>query len=76
MDFVALVDLVKTVTKNKVKNIEVLGNPSEESNLTESLYEAISKGKIKTDDIIGTLLIILVHGYGQFLQFLISTGSH
>mgnify|MGYP000940749889 CR=1 FL=1 len=50
MDFVALVDLVKTVTKNKVKNIEVLGNPSEESNLTESLYEAISKGKIKTDD--------------------------
>lgn len=51
MDFVALIDLVKTVTKNKVKNIEVLGNPSEqESSLTESLYEAISKGKIKTDE--------------------------
>jgi hypothetical protein len=50
MEFVALVDLVKTVTKNKVKNIEVLGNPGEEANLTELLYDAISKGKVSTDE--------------------------
>jgi hypothetical protein len=50
MEFVALIDLVKTVTKNKVKNIEVLGNPSEDQSLVESLYEAIGKGKIKTDE--------------------------
>jgi hypothetical protein len=50
MEFVALIDLVKTVTKNKVKNIEVLGNPGEEANLMELFYDAVSKGKIKTDD--------------------------
>lgn len=50
MDFVALIDLVKTVTKNKVKNIEVLGNPGEEESLIESFYEAIAKGKVKTDE--------------------------
>ncbi len=50
MDFVALIDLVKTVTKNKVKNIEVLGSASEDSSLTNKLYEGISKGKVKTDE--------------------------
>jgi hypothetical protein len=50
MEFIALIDLVKTVTKNKVKNIEVLGNPGEDKNLVESLYDAIGKGKVKSDE--------------------------
>lgn len=49
MDFVALIDLVKTVTKNKVKNIEVLGNPNDTDTMLESFYDAISKGKVKND---------------------------
>jgi hypothetical protein len=56
MEFVALIDLVKTVTKNKVKNIDVLGNPDEEGTKTASLYDAISKGQIKTDVEAATLL--------------------
>ncbi|MBL7826080.1 MAG: hypothetical protein JNJ57_05575 [Saprospiraceae bacterium] len=52
MDFVALIDLVKTVTKNKVKNIEVLGNSgtSVEDSLIETFYEAISKGRVTSDE--------------------------
>lgn len=50
MDFVALIDLVKTVTKNKVKNIEVLGNASNEDSLMDTFYDAISKGKVKSDE--------------------------
>ncbi len=50
MDFFSLIDLVKTVTKNKVKNIEVLGSTSEDSNLVAILYDGISKGKAKSDE--------------------------
>ncbi|MFN0215334.1 MAG: hypothetical protein ACKVT2_13845 [Saprospiraceae bacterium] len=50
MDFDALKDLAKTITRNKVKNIEVLGNPGEEGSLVEMLYDAISKDKVHTDD--------------------------
>jgi len=56
MDFSVLSDLVKTITKNKVKNIEVLGNPGPDGNLVESLYEGISKGKVTSDDEAAKLL--------------------
>lgn len=50
MDFDALQDLVKTITRNKVKNIEVLGNPGEEGSMVEALYDAISKDKVQSDE--------------------------
>jgi hypothetical protein len=46
MDFDALKDLVKTITRNKVKNIEVLGSPIEEGSMVEALYDAIAKDKV------------------------------
>lgn len=50
MEFDALKDLVKTITRNKVKNIEVLGNPGEEGSMVESLYDAIAKDKVQSDE--------------------------
>ena len=50
MEFDALKDLVKTITRNKVKNIEVLGNPQEEESMVESFYDAISKDKVNSDE--------------------------
>lgn len=50
MDFDVLSDLVNIITRNKVKQIEVLGNPGQEESRTELLYEGIAKGKFKTDE--------------------------
>ncbi|MCC7465088.1 MAG: hypothetical protein IT261_02400 [Saprospiraceae bacterium] len=50
MDFDALKDLVKTITRNKVKQIEVLGNPGEEGSMVEALYDAIAKDKVGSDE--------------------------
>ncbi|MDO8366566.1 MAG: hypothetical protein Q7T20_07220, partial [Saprospiraceae bacterium] len=50
MEFDALKELVKTITRNKVKNIEVLGNPGEEGSMVESLYDAIAKDKVQSDE--------------------------
>jgi hypothetical protein len=50
MDFDALKDLVKTITRNKVKNIEVLGSPIEEGSMVEALYDAIAKDKVFSDE--------------------------
>lgn len=50
MEFDALKELVKTITRNKVKNIEVLGNPGEEVSLVENLYDAIAKEKVQSDE--------------------------
>jgi hypothetical protein len=49
MEFDALQDLVWIITRNKVKNIEILGNPGED-NRSEDLYDAISKAKVVTDE--------------------------
>jgi hypothetical protein len=49
MEFDALQDLVWIITRNKVKNIEILGNPGED-NRTEELYDAISKSKVVSDE--------------------------
>ncbi len=50
MEFDALKDLVKTITRNKVKNIEVLGNPGEEGSMIEAFYDAISKERVQSDE--------------------------
>jgi hypothetical protein len=50
MDFDALRDMVKTITRNKVKNIEVLGNPEAEASMVEAFYDAVAKDKVKTDE--------------------------
>ncbi len=50
MEFDALKELVKTITRNKVKNIEVLGNPGEEGSMVEALYDAIAKDKVQSDE--------------------------
>ena len=50
MDFDALKDLVKTITRNKVKQIEVLGNPGEDGSRVEALYDAIAKDKVASDE--------------------------
>lgn len=52
MDFEILKELVQTVTKNKIKQIEVLGNPGQGDSKTEDLYEGIAKGKINSDEAI------------------------
>lgn len=50
MDFKDLKELVSFLTKNKAKNIEVLGNMgSDEASLLNSLYEGITKGRYDSD---------------------------
>ncbi|MEZ4894061.1 MAG: hypothetical protein R2778_13720 [Saprospiraceae bacterium] len=50
MDFSALKELVQTVTRNKIKNIEVLGNnPDQEGSLIEMLYDGIGKGEVNSE---------------------------
>ena len=50
MEFEVLKDLVRIITRNKVKQIEVLGNPGQEHSRTEELYEGISKERFTSDD--------------------------
>jgi hypothetical protein len=64
MEFDVLVDLVKTITRNKVKNIEILGNPGNDSRFVEALYDAISKGKVTSDE----SAIRVLYGKGEPLD--------
>lgn len=50
MEFEALRDLIKIITRNKVKNIEILGNPGQDESRTEELYERIATNKIESDE--------------------------
>ena len=49
MEFEVLKDLVQTITRNKIKQIEVLGNPGQENSRVETLYEGILKGAFASD---------------------------
>jgi len=49
MEFEVLKDLAKTITRNKIKNIEVLGNPGKDQNRVELFYEAIISDKFKSE---------------------------
>lgn len=50
MDFDVLKDLVQTITRNKIKNIEVLGNPGQDKSRVEMMYDGISSGKFKSEE--------------------------
>lgn len=50
MDFEALRELVSVITRNKLKQIEVFGNPGETESRTELLYHAIAKEKVVSDE--------------------------
>ncbi|MCK6692758.1 MAG: hypothetical protein L6Q97_11725 [Thermoanaerobaculia bacterium] len=50
MEFEVLKDLVRIITRNKVKQIEVLGNPGQDNSRTEELYEGIGKERFTSDD--------------------------
>lgn len=45
-----LKSLVNVVSKNKVKQIEVIGNSSNNNNQIQNLYEKITDGSIQTDE--------------------------
>lgn len=49
MDFETLKELVHTITRNKIKSIEVLGNEADKSSRTAQFYQALSEGKIGSD---------------------------
>lgn len=49
MDFDALKDLVRIITRHKAKKIDLLGGTSEASDLTDQLYDGIAKGKFTND---------------------------
>ncbi len=50
MDFKILIDMVQTITRNKIKHIQVLGNNDQKGSLVESFYEGILTGKVTTDE--------------------------
>ncbi|MBP6812435.1 MAG: hypothetical protein KA138_12990 [Saprospiraceae bacterium] len=50
MEFDVLKDLAQTITRNKIKQIEVLGNPGQENSRVFDLYEGISKGQFHSDE--------------------------
>ena len=49
MEFEVLKELARTVTRNKIKNIEVLGNPGKEQSRVELFYDAITSDKFKSE---------------------------
>lgn len=50
MDFDVLKDLVQTITRNKIKQIEVLGNPGNTESRTEELYNGIYSDQFRSED--------------------------
>ena len=50
MDFKILIEMVQTITRNKIKHIEVLGNADQKGSLVETFYDAVSKGTIVSDE--------------------------
>jgi tetratricopeptide (TPR) repeat protein len=45
-----LKELVEVVTANKVKKIEVIGNPNDKGTKMQKLYDAIRQGDVNTDE--------------------------
>jgi len=50
MEFDVLKDLVQAITRNKVKQIEVLGNPGNEGSRVEEFYQLLSDGQLQTEE--------------------------
>lgn len=49
MDFETLKELVGTISRNKIKSIEVLGNEADKNSRPAQFYQALSDGTIKSD---------------------------
>jgi hypothetical protein len=49
MDFETLKELVEIVNRNKIKQIEVLGNPDQKESRVEDFYQMIINGNLKND---------------------------
>ncbi len=45
-----LKELIEVVTANKVKKIEVIGNPNDNGTKLQKLYDAIQQGKVASDE--------------------------
>lgn len=50
MEFEELREMAQVLTRNKVKQVEILGNPGHDGTRAEALYDGIVKGKFKNDD--------------------------
>jgi hypothetical protein len=50
MDFIALKDFISIINKNKIKQIEILGNDSGLKSKASEMYEGLCQGKWKTED--------------------------
>lgn len=50
MDFELLKDLAQTLTRNKLKQIEVLGNPDQENSRTQVFFEGLLDNKFKSEE--------------------------
>lgn len=50
MDFLAFKDLIKVITRNKIKNIEILGYTNKKKPLTEELYDAVIDKDFETEE--------------------------
>jgi hypothetical protein len=50
MEFEELREMAQVLTRNKVKQVEILGNPGQDGSRAEALYDGIVKGKFKNDD--------------------------
>ena len=50
MDFDLLKDLAQTLTRNKLKQIEVLGNPDQENSRTQLFFEGLLNDKFKSEE--------------------------
>ena len=50
MEFEELREMAQVLTRNKVKQVEILGNPGHDGSRAEALYDGIVKGKFKNDD--------------------------
>lgn len=49
MEFDALKDLVQIITRNRAKQLDLLGSSGKSSNLLDEFYDGISKGILKDD---------------------------
>lgn len=49
MEFDALKDLVRIITRHKAKKIDLIGGGAKSGDLADQLYDSISKGKVNSD---------------------------
>ena len=45
-----LKELVDIITRNKVKSIEIIGNPSDKGTKMMQFYDLIAKGQVQSDE--------------------------